>query len=281
MALRLVQLTAFQKPGAVPSSRLMRREPGLIHSSARTLALLEAVIYDGARSNVSDIARQIGMAVPTAHRQIATLVAAGYLVSTGRGLHVAGPRLRSLLQRVDEKQIITACAAPLLHELSVKVRSVVQLGTLENDMVTYRLKTGRGAGDLFTRTGMQLEAYCSGIGKVLLAHLPDAEREAYLANGPFVPLTPHTIVDGGALRTELETVRRQGFARDEGEIADDLFCLAVPIRSGAATPSAAISVARTKAEREQRSEDEILALLLDTAAEIATRLVPDSASQRI
>lgn len=115
-------------------------------------------------------------------------MAEGYLAALGGGRHVAGARLLGLLHGLDEKQIIANVAAPLLHELAARVRSVVQLGTFENDMMTYRIKTGRGANALFTRVGMQLEAYCSGMGKVLMAHLPEAEREAYLASGPFVAL---------------------------------------------------------------------------------------------
>ena len=81
-------------------------------------------------------------------------------------------------------------------------------------MVTYRIKTGQGAGNLFTRVGMQLEAYCSGIGKMLLAHLPEEQQRAYLAGGPFPALTAKTITQPEALAQELERIRAQGFALD-------------------------------------------------------------------
>lgn len=227
--------------------------------------MLEAVIADGGRSTISDLARRIGMPVATAHRQVATLVAEGYLTPTAKGRHVAGSRLLGLLHRLDEKQIVANMAAPILHELAVKVRSTVQLGTFENDMVTYRIKTGRGASGLFTRVGMQLEAYCSGIGKVLLAHLPDEELATYLAGGGFVALTDRTIADPAMLRQELLCVRSQGYAVDCGEIVADLYCLAVPIRRADNSVLAAISVSQIMPARARMAETELLMLLRDAA----------------
>ena len=165
--------------------------------------MLEAVLSDGAENNVSAIARELAVPVATAHRQVATLVAEGLLTPVSYGRYVAGARIMSLLQKLDDKPEIANVAAPILNRLAKKVRSIVQLGTFENDMVTYRLKIGDKADTLFTKTGMQLEAYCSGIGKVLLAHLPESARNSYLASGPFVPLTPHTIVDPERLSAEL------------------------------------------------------------------------------
>jgi DNA-binding IclR family transcriptional regulator len=145
---------------------------------------------------------------------------------------------------------------------------VVQLGTLEGDMVTYRIKTGEGAGDLFTRVGMQLEAYCSGIGKVLLAWLPAGEREAYLATGPFPPLTARTITEPDALRRELAQVREQGYAMDDGEIAEGLQCIAVPVRSSDGRVLAALSASRGRAQVTANPPEAILADIRSAAAEV-------------
>jgi IclR family transcriptional regulator, acetate operon repressor len=239
-----------------------------ISSLKRTLAMLEAVIADDGHSNLAELARKVGMPMATAHRQVTTLVAEGYLMAAGGGRHVAGARLLGLLHRLDEKQIIANFAAPLLHELAARVRSVVQLGTFENDMVTYRIKTGRGANALFTRIGMQLEAYCSGIGKVLLANLPVAEREAYLASGPFVALTERTIVEPARLREELDAVRLQGFAIDDEEVAPGLRCMAVPLRRGDGRVLAAISVSQALSARGRLDDVPLRALLTETAQAI-------------
>ncbi len=251
----------------------MNRGTPQISSLKRTLAMLEAVIADDGHSNMAGLARKIGMPLATAHRQVTTLVAEGYLTASGGGRHVAGARLLGLLHRLDEKQIIANVAAPLLHELAGRVRSVVQLGTFENDMVTYRIKTGRGASALFTRIGMQLEAYCSGIGKVLLANLPEAEREAYLASGLFVALTERTIVEPNRLREELDAVRIQGFAIDDEEVAPGLRCMAVPVRRCDGWVLAAISVSQALSSRQRLDDALLLTLLTETAQAIESQAV--------
>jgi IclR family transcriptional regulator, acetate operon repressor len=245
----------------------MRNGTPRIASLGRTLAMFEAVLEDAGQANVSTLARAIGMPVATAHRQVATLVAEGYLKPCGGGRHIAGPKLLGLLHRLDEKQLIASVAAPLLHRLAAELRTVVQLGTFENDMVTYRVKAGEGAGSLFTRIGMQLEAYCSGIGKVLLAHLPQDQRTAYLANGPFVPLTAATITDPALLAAELASAGQRGFALDQGEIADDLRCMAVPIRHPDGRVLAGISVTQSGPPF-RHSDQFLLARLLPAARAI-------------
>ena len=216
----------------------------LLSATQRALAMLEAVLADRGASNVSALARQTGIPVATAHRQVATLVAEGYLVGVGQGRHVAGLRLRALVGLIDDVQVMANVAGPLLHRLAARFGGVAQMGTLDNEMVTYRVKTGDAAQYLFTRVDMQLEAYCSGMGKVLLADLPARERDAYLAAGPFVALTPATITDPADLARELAQVAIQGYAQDRGEIAPDLFCLAVPVRHPGGRVVAALSLSR-------------------------------------
>lgn len=229
--------------------------------------MLGATIEAGETASVSALARKLGIPVATAHRQVTTLVAQGYLLPSGAG-HIAGPRLLGLVHRIDEKQILARVSAPILQRLAERLGSVAQLGTFENDMVTYRIKAGQGAGDLFTKVGMQLEAYCSGIGKVLLAHLPADERQAYLAGGPFVPLTSRTIVEPDLLARELENVAARGYAVDDGEVAEGLICMAVPIHARRGHTPAAISISRLDTEVAESDRTELLNVLRQAASEI-------------
>ncbi len=209
------------------------------------------------------------MPVATAHRQVATLVEQGYLAVSGVRRHIAGPRLLDMLFKLDQKQVIASCAAPVLHQLAVECGLVVQLGTLENDMVTYRLKAGQGEASLFTRVGMQLEAYCSGLGKVLLAYLPENELRAYLGTGPFPPLTAQTITNPDAIANELAKVRKQGFAIDQEEVSDGLVCVAVPIIGPDGRAVVAISTSKPRLASCQFQE--MLPALKAAAAEIERR----------
>ena len=237
----------------------------MISALSRSLAMLEAVLADREGQSVPVIAKAIGLPRATAHRQIATLIGEGFLLRVPGGRLGPGPRLLALAELIDAKQIVVAAAAPVLHRLAARLQCLVQLGTLENDMVTYRIKTGQGAGDLFTRVGMQFEAYCTGIGKVLLAHLTAAEREAYLATGPFPALTSYTITDPAQLRLELEQVVAQGFARDNEEIAEGLVCVAVPLLGPDGRVVAAISASRPRLDVARIPEADVIELLRGAA----------------
>lgn len=137
-------------------------------------------------------------------------------------------------------------------------------------MMTYLLKEGDHHGAVISKPNMQLEAYCSGLGKALLAHLPREELDAYIATAPFVALTPRTIISADALRAELARVRNRGFALDRAEMFDGFICIAAPIRVDGRVV-AAISLVVTQMATPCRPTI-YLARLTAAAARIESRL---------
>ena len=204
-------------------------------SLARGLALLSAV-GEGART-LAALARATGLPPATVHRLVLTLEAQGFVERPVRGTIVPGPALTQFAADFGPHDRLAAIARPLIRRLAARFRAPVQLAVLEGDMATYLVKEGEGSDALFTREGGQLEAYCSALGKVLLAALPAPDRAAYLAGGPFPPLTARTITDPVLLAAELERTAARGYARDEGEVDVGLSCLAVPIPGGNAALS--------------------------------------------
>jgi DNA-binding IclR family transcriptional regulator len=208
----------------------------------KTLSLLSELLGDGGGAGLPRAAERLGLPLSTAHRMVGTLERHGFLTRAGRGRYVAGPELLQLAAPSRATDALVAVGRPILAGLARKTRRMAHLGVLEGDMVTYLLKAASGSADLFTREGMQLEAYCSGIGKVLLAGLPGEEQDRYLTAGPFVSLTERTIVDPDALRSALVEASERDYAIDDGEIDADLCCIAVPVRDGMGQVTAAISV---------------------------------------
>ena len=196
-------------------------------SAARTLALLEAVTLDGGRTPASELVARAGLAAATGRRMLALLVERELVMRVGRGRYAGGDRLRQLAARVSPHARLIEAARPALRRLAQAERATAYLGVFEGEMVTYLIKEGAQSG--FTREQNQLEAYCTGIGKVLLAQLVRARLDDYLA-APLVPLTPRTITDPAALRAELAATLDRGYAIDDREMADDLGCVAVALR---------------------------------------------------
>jgi IclR family transcriptional regulator, acetate operon repressor len=213
--------------------------PGLIEKSLRLLA---AITDDGARRAVTTIARDIDLPQATAYRIVSELVDSGMLVRLERGRYLPGLRLVEIARRFEPQEILTRLAAPVVARIARQFRQDAHLAAMEGGMVTYLIKAGAGDAAGFARQGMQLEAYCSGVGKVLLAHLPPEDLSEYLANGPFIRLTPRTMVDPDDLRDHLARVRDRGYALDNEEIAEGLRCLAVPVRNHRGEVIAALSL---------------------------------------
>jgi len=211
-------------------------------SVERALRLLNAIIVDVGRSSLPTIAASQGLAPATAYRLAAALVREGMLLAVGRGRHLPAPLLVQFSTRLSLQPALIALGRPVVGALARATGCTAHLGVLENDMVTYLVKAGRRSANFFTEEGKQLEAYCSGIGKVLLASLSADLLAAYLAGGPFIALTDKTIADPQALTREIARVRAQGFARDNEEIAPGLHCLAVGVLDPQGHAIAALSI---------------------------------------
>lgn len=196
----------------------------------------------GQGRSVRDHADELGLPLSTAHRHVATLVGAGMVQRAARGRYCPGPRLLALSGRLALRATMVDLARPLLRELTDVLSCTAHLGVLENQMVSYLVKEGDN-GRIFSREGLQLEAYCSALGKILLAGLEPQQREAYLADDEFVALTPYTKVRPDLIAAELDGVHRSGFALDLEEVCEGLRCLALPV-FGPEGICAAISVSR-------------------------------------
>jgi DNA-binding IclR family transcriptional regulator len=194
--------------------------------------------------SLSSLANAAELPVSTAHRLLGGLQKAGLIAQIGRHVYVGGPTLRRLTGlQIPPRQILIEAGRPVLAELSNRTRRITHLGILEDNMMTYLVKEGDPQDRAPSRPNIQLEAYCSAVGKALLAHLPEAEREAYLATAPFVRLTPNTITSAAALRAEFERTRVRGYALDIQEMFDGMICIAVPVRVGGRAVAAVSVVA--------------------------------------
>ncbi len=112
-------------------------------------------------------------------------------------------------------------------------------------------------------------AYCTGVGKAMLAHLPEDKLAAALSRQSFHAHTPNTLTTPDALRDELVRIRQRGYALDDEEHETGIACLAAPILSGTGRILGAISVTTTTATT---SRDQLLSLagpVTQAAAQIA------------
>lgn len=259
---------------------IMRKAPELNHdkrsasmsSFAKAYELFGLIIEDDGEFDVAVLSRVLGLPQSTVYRHLKTLTSNGMLVRTSKGKLNPGPSLLKKLSSFDANEILAEVSLPHLQDLRSALGVVVHFGVLEDDMVTYLVKIGNQDTSLFTREGEQLEAYCSGIGKVLLAHMSSVEQQTYLSSGPFPRLTSTTITDPDQLATELRKIRIQAFAVDRGEIRSDIFCLAVPVFAGRSEVIGAISISQLSETLITEHQAHFLTALRETAARISIAL---------
>lgn len=208
----------------------------------RALRLLTALVRDGGAHGLAWHAEQLGLPLSTAYRLVAHLRDHGLIAPGERGHYWPGAALSELARGLDPVAILTGIARPFVRRLARRRKAIVHLGVWEGDMVTYVVKESGNDVPLFTREGGQQEGYCSAVGRVLLAYRPEEEREAYLAAGPFVALTPQTMTEPEALRALLAAVPARGHAVDDREIVDNLVCVAVPVFGPGGAVVAALSL---------------------------------------
>jgi IclR family acetate operon transcriptional repressor len=222
----------------------------------------------------AELSRRAGLPEASGYRLIQTLVDIGAVVCGPRGRYGPGMLLVSLSQNVAIAELLREASNTILRDLSAELNLTVHVGILQEGMVTYVAKVGNPKGmAIHTRAGAQLEAYCSGLGKVLLAALPTSALEAILEDD-LVALTPTTITDREALRAELDRVRLQGYALDDEESSTGLRCLAVPIRDAEGRTIAAISVSDDAARMAERRQETVRDALMAAATAIQTKVYP-------
>jgi len=249
-----------------------------LRSLEKALDLLGRIVEKGEIHSISDFAKQIKMPRSTASRIAATLERSGLVTRLRRGYYLPGPSLIRLARPDSIPRVLKAIGRPLIKKLATDTGCTAHVGIFENGMVTYLLKAGRAAQTIFTREGTQLEAYCTGIGKVLLAALPASVREEYLKSGPFIQLTANTLTDPRELRSALTVVADRGYAEDNAEMDSDLRCLAVPVRLGGEV-IAALSISTRSADEDShpllthldalRTAANLLSKRLTSGAEVA------------
>jgi IclR family KDG regulon transcriptional repressor len=246
----------------------------------RALDLLELVCNADHPVSLAEASARQGLSKPTAHRLLRTLVERGLIAQDPQMKgYRPGLKLFELSSAVLRGMTLRTEALPELRELCQRTNETVHLAVLDDGEVIYIDKEEtQQTIRMFSAIGKRGPAHCTGVGKVLLAHLPAEELRAVLAGKPLQRFTDTTIVTTAALQEELALVRQRGYAIDDTEHEADIRCAACPVRDHTGRVIAAISLT-VPAIRMTRARIESMAPLVRTYADrISRRLgyVPDT-----
>jgi DNA-binding IclR family transcriptional regulator len=223
----------------------------------------------------AELSRRTGLSEACAHRLMKTLEEIGAVVRDKRGCYRPGMVLATLSKDVAVGDLIRATSEDVLATLAAQLKGVVHVGVLENGMVTYAAKFGEAPGVAIpSRVGAQQEAYCSALGKTLLAGMPAQQFEDFLYDGDFIALTPQTITGVGNLRSEIMAVRQRGFSVDNREVFQTICCVGAPVRDPGGDTIAALSFADTANNLCQTWQEEVAGRLVAAAQTISRKIYP-------
>ena len=222
---------------------------GRSQSLERGLSILSSFSERRPLLGIAELARAVGLNKSTAHRYIATLANLGYVQQDPETRkYRLGPRVVDLGFAAINSMEITRIAGRHLQALSDETGYTVNMAVLDGTDIVYidrrrSAREGQFGIDLNLHIGSRLPAYCTSMGKVLLANQPPEQWQSLIDRIDLARRGPKTITAREALVVALRRIRQTGIAVNDEELAPGLRSLAAPIRDGSGTVVAAINIA--------------------------------------
>ena len=262
-----------------PIIRDVPSETGYSQSLERGFAILSAFRSGRPLLGVSELGREVGLSRSTTHRYVSTLATLGYLQQDeATRKYRLGPRVLDLGFSAIHSMELREISAPHLQKLSDEVGYTVNMAVLDGTDIVYvercrSARLGQRAIDLNLHVGSRLPAYCTSMGKILLAHLAPSERDAVLEQSDLRQRGPNTLTARRRLVAELERVREAGLAINNEELAYGLRSIAAPVFSQSGAVAAAINLAvHSSMVSMEELVHRLSGPLKQTAAEISARV---------
>lgn len=212
-------------------------------SLSRALSILNLFNSRKEEWGITEISHQLDLPKSTVHGLVKTLEEHQYVEVTESGKYRLGIRLYELGMTYQTSARLGSVAGPQVRMLAEKYEQSVHIAIYAGRMAISVIGNKAGTSNIiFPRIGAGIAAYCTGVGKALLAWQSEAHIEEYLELENLAPYTSKTIKDPQELREELRKTRERGYAIDNEETVMGLGCIAAPIFGSSNQVIAAISL---------------------------------------
>ncbi|MET3434018.1 IclR family pca regulon transcriptional regulator [Herbaspirillum seropedicae] len=248
-------------------------DPSFMTSLARGLAVIRA-FSDSRRSlTIAQISQKTGIPRAAVRRCLHTLKQLGYADSDVNNFSLR-PKILTLGYSYLSSTPLTVSAQPYLNNISRTLGESCSLAVLDDHEVLYVARSAASrVMSVALNTGSRLPAYCTSLGRAMLAHLPEDQLKAYFDKVKLRALTEKTVVSQKRLRDILAGVRANGYAVIDEELEVGLRSIAVPVRGASGNVLAALNVGAQAARVSvAQMEEEILPVLLRGAQELSVLL---------
>ena len=237
----------------------------------KALDVLDMVAAAGHPVRFTELLATAAYPKATLYRLIQTLTHQGMLsYDPDRQTYALGVRLVRLAHTAWATSSLAPIARPYLDELSAETGETIHLAQMDNGQVLYVDKRNAAKPvEMFAQAGKVGPAYCTGVGKAMLAFVSDEALDRAIQRQSFHRFTPHTLDTPAKLRAELEAIRGRGHAFDREEHEPGIICCAVPILTRTGRVIGALSVTSTTARTTMDALESGAQRIKDTAARIA------------
>ncbi len=233
----------------------------------KALQVLDLVADFGRPVRFAELQDASPLPKATLYRHVQALSNQGMLrFDAATQTYAPGLRLVRLAHAAWEQSSLAPIARPFVDALSAEVGETIHLAQLDHGQVLYTDKRNATKPiEMFSQAGKIGPGYCTGVGKAMMAFLPEKELQRALSAQSYHPHTPNTLTTPQALRAELETIRRDGVSFDREEHEPGIICIAAPILSKHGRAIGALSIT-TSTERKSLEDLAQLRLALQSTA---------------
>jgi len=217
----------------------------IVQSIQRAVMLLEVLAGEESELRITQLSKKTGLSQSTVHRLLGTLYNLNFVdQNSNNHKYRLGLKLFELGSSIINKIDIVQLAIPYMEALSKKYNEAINLAKLDKDEIVYIHKIESFTTlKLDLKLGSRHPAYCTALGKLLLAYLEEDELNFYLERVKLKKFTSNTITHQEKLKEEVISIRQQGYAFDNEEYVKGVCCLATSVRDYNNKVCAALSIA--------------------------------------
>jgi IclR family pca regulon transcriptional regulator len=231
-------------PSDAEQIQALAGDPNFMTSLARGLAVVRAFSQQRSRMSIAQVSLRTGIPRAAVRRCLYTLARLGYVAQDGDRNFTLRPNVLALGHAYLASAPLVTSAQPLLDHVSATVHESCSMAILDGDDILYvaRSSSSTRIMSIDLSIGSRLPAFCTSMGRVLLAGLTGAELNEHLRGLRPTPFTHRTLVRRDELLEVIDTARRTGFALVDQELEIGLRSIAVPVLDTRGRAAAAINV---------------------------------------
>ncbi|SEQ04286.1 transcriptional regulator, IclR family [Devosia sp. YR412] len=247
------------------------REGDIINGLVKGLSVIECFDEEHASQSITDVANRTGLERATARRCLLTLTHLGYASYDGKFFRLT-PRVLNLGHSYLAATPLPRLIQPFLEELSGQINESSSAAVLDNTEILYIARASyRRVMSINLGAGARMPAYCTSMGRILLAAMPAPTARDILDRSDLVAYTAKTKADLASITTELAVVAAQGFAVIDEELELGLCSIAVPLFNAQGHTVAALNIG---AQSARASTSQMIANFLPLMRKIQAEVRP-------